>query len=166
MIQNKKHQNSLIPTHSRAIAKRNADSTDGSLLGISLKSSLFATLGGIACAIVLISAASAVAYGLPDPAPLIAPLGIAALMPSMFTCGFIAAKKVKEAPMLCGIVSGGVMTLVTIIAGVIFKGLPTSNYAFWQSACLHGASILFSILGAFAGNVKRKQKRKKHRFGN
>ena len=161
----KKNKDGLIPTHSRTTAKAFADTEEHSLLGMVFKASLLGLLTATVCGIALITLMSAIAYADPDPARLIAPLAIAALMPSAFAGGFLTAKKVKDAPLLCGIVSGGFITLLTMLLSAIFQGLPSSNYEFWQSAALHGASILFSVMGAFAGNAKKKKKPSKRRFG-
>lgn len=148
-----------------ALIKRTENTEETSLLGAVLKGSLWGLLCSVICGILLVTLTAAVAYANPDPTALIAPLGLVALMPSMFIGGFVTSKGCKEAPLLCGIISGGMMTLVTMLLGVILRDLPSSGYAFWQSALLHGAAILFSILGAFAGNVKKRPKPGKRRFG-
>ncbi len=165
MIQNKKHQKGLVPSRPSALARRNENTEEGSLFGAALKGSLWGLLTSGICGIILITLATAAAYANPDSAALVSPLGLVSLMPSMFAGGFVTSKRVKEAPLLCGIMSGGMMTLVTMLLGMILRGLPTSSYEFWQSAALHGAAILFSILGALAGNIKKHPKPGKKRFG-
>ena len=165
MTQNQKRRGGLIPSRPTALAKPNREELDSPLLVTALKGGLLGMGIALGVGLVLITIAAAIACANPDPASLIPPLSLLCLLPSMFAGGFAAAKRVKEAPLLCGILSGGMVTVVTIIIGAILRGLPSSGYAFWQSAALHTAAMAFSILGAFAGNVKRKSKPGKRRFG-
>ena len=165
MTKDKRRMGGLVPAHSKALSRSTAEADDSSLFSSLLKASLWGLLIFALCGALLITAVTAVAYANPDPGRVIAPFAILALMPSMFFCGFITAKKVKGVPLLCGLVSGGIVTLVTMIVGIFFRNLPTSAYAFWQSAALHGTAILFSLFGAFAGNVKKRPKIGKRRFG-
>ena len=135
------------------------------LLSAVLAASLWGLLAATATSVALITLMTALSYANPDPAALVAPLSLAALMPSMFIGGFLTAKRVKDAPLLCGIISGGFITLLSMLLAAILRGLPSSGYAFWQSAALHASAILFSVLGAFAGNVKRRKKPSRRRFG-
>ena len=165
MTQNQKRRGGLIPSRQTSLAKRDSAEYDSPLLITALKGGRIGMGITLGVGLVLITIAAAVACANPDPAMLIPPLSLICLLPSMFTGGFAAAKRVKEAPLLCGILSGGMTTVVTIIAGAVLRGLPSSGYAFWQSAALHTAAIAFAVLGAFAGNVKRKPKPSKRRFG-
>ena len=155
----------LVQSRSRAVSRVDSRDEDSPLLGPVLNGSLWGLLSFAISSALLITAAAMIAYANPDPAAVISPFSLLALMPSMFFCGFVTAKKVKDAPLLCGIASGGLATLVCMLLGVIFKGLPSSGYELWQSATLHGAAILFAVLGAFAGNVKKRPKLGKRRFG-
>ena len=161
----KKNRGGLVPIRSHSPARVSADVEETSLFGMVFKGSLWGLLTASACGIALITLMSAIAYANADPSTLIAPLAISALMPSAFVGGFITVKKVKDAPLLCGIISGGFITLIGMLLAAILQKLPSSGYALWQSAALHGAVILFSVLGAFAGNVKKKKKPTKRRFG-
>ena len=165
MTQNQKRRGGLIPSRPTALSKINREESDSPLLVTALKGGLVGMGIALGLGLVLITVAATVVCMNPDPAILIPPAALLCLMPSMFAGGFAAAKRVKEAPLLCGILSGGMITIITIIAGAIMRGLPSSGYAFWQSAALHTAAMAFSILGAFAGNVKRKPKPAKRRFG-
>ena len=98
-----------------------------------------------------------------DPLSRIPALGIVSLMISMFFGGFICVKQVGEAPLICGITEGAACVIIATILSLILTGIPSSGYIFFQHFALRIASVLFSILGAFAGNVKRKSK--KRRFG-
>ncbi len=119
----------------------------------------------IGIGLLLLAAMTAFAYAQPDPAALVPMLSLVALLPTAFASGFITTKLQGDAPMLCGIVTGSMITVFTIACSLILRGLPTSGQGFVQSALLHGAVVVFCILGAFAGNVKRKAKPGKRRFG-
>ena len=165
MTQNQKRRGGLIPSRTMSLAKRERKEADSPLLVAALKGGLIGMGIALGVGLALITVAAAVVCMNPDPAMLIPPAALLCLMPSMFAGGLATTKRVKEAPLLCGILSGGMVTIVTIILSAILRGLPSSGYAFWQSAALHTAAMAFSVLGAFAGNVKRKTKPVKRRFG-
>ncbi len=165
MIQNKKHQKGLVPARSVALARRTDDPEESPLFISALKSSLWGLSASAICGILLMTATTAIAYANPDPTALVASMGLLSLLPSAFAGGFVTAKKAKDAPLLCGILSGGMLTIATVILGLILSALPSSGYKLWQSLALHGASVAFSTLGALAGNVKRRPKPGKRRFG-
>lgn len=130
-----------------------------------LRNSISGLISFTVVGVILISVMTAVAYANADPDAFIMPLSLAALLPSMFAGGFVCAKKTGSAPLLCGIVCGGIITLVTILLALILRDAPSSGYQLWQVSLLHGTAILFSVLGAFAGTVKRKvDPRRNRRF--
>ena len=112
------------------------------------------TLSLIACAFLSSSG---------DPLSSISVAGTVLLMPSMFLGGFICSKRVKEAPLLCGVANGAAYSLIATILSLILAPIPSSGYAFLQHLLLRCVATLFSVLGATAGNLKGK--RKKRRFG-
>ena len=154
-----------IPARERSLSQISKNDEDSPILLSALKGSLLGLGVSMATGILLTAIMAAIAYANPDPSYLIAPLSLLALMPSMFVGGFVSSKRVGEAPLLCGVLCGGSITIVTILLSIALWGLPSSGYAFWQSAALRTAAVGFSILGAFAGNIKRKPKVGKRRFG-
>ncbi len=165
MTQNQKRGGGLVRSHPTALASRTAETSDSPLFLTVLKSGLWGVGAALVVGLILITVTTAVAYANPNPSALIPALSLVSLLPSMFAGGFVTAKKVKDAPLLCGIISGGMITLITMLLAIVLRGLSSSGYAFWQSASLHTAAMLFSILGAFAGNVKLRAKPGKRRFG-
>ena len=123
MTQNQKRRGGLIPSRPTALSKINREESDSPLLVTALKGGLVGMGIALGLGLVLITVAAAVVCMNPDPAILIPPAALLCLMPSMFAGGFAAAKRVKEAPLLCGILSGGMITIITIIAGAIMRGL-------------------------------------------
>lgn len=165
MSEYKKRGSFPVPARERALAKISADSEDSPVFLSALKGALWGLLASISCGVLLVTLMTAIAYANPDPSSLISPLALLALMPAMFAGGFVTTKRVGSSPLLCGILCGAAVTLVTLLFSVVLWGLPSSGYAFWQSVALHTAAVGFSVLGAFAGNIKRKPKRGKRRFG-
>ena len=162
-MQNKeKSHGGLIPRRNGALAIR-SQYEDEPIFTRAMRSSLSGIISFVVAGLVLISCAAAVAFTQADPDALITPLALVALLLSAFTGGFTTVRRTGSAPMLCGILCGGVITVFTMIAALILRGVTSSGYEFWQAAILHGATVLFSILGSFAGNAKRKVDPRKHR---
>lgn len=162
-MQNKeKGYGELVPRRSTALAIRSQDE-DEPIFARAMRSSLSGLVSFVAAGLVLISCAAAVAFTRANPDALITPLALVALLLSAFAGGFTAVKRTGSSPMLCGILCGGVITVFTMLAALIMRGVTGSGYELWQAAILHGATVLFSTLGSFAGNAKRKIDPRKHR---
>ncbi len=135
-----------------------------------IKTVLFSSLLGVAvnavAGLILLSVVCFIAISGNDPLSLIAPLSLLALFPSNFLGGFVSAKRTGESPLACGIVTAAMWGVISLIVSVCMYNVQSSGYALWQGLMLHAVSVLFCILGAFAGNYKpRKDTRKKRRFG-
>ena len=165
MLRNQKRSGGVVPLRSTALVSRSQAKEEDSPLTVVLKGALAGLLTTALTGILLISAVTAVAYANPDPAALLTPLALTALLPSAFAGGFVCAKRVGEAPLLCGVVCGGMITVLMMLLSLILRGLPSADYAFWQSALLHALTVLFCVLGAFAEAVKKRPKPGKRRFG-
>ena len=145
----------LVSRTTTSLAIRQQDD-DGPIFARAMRSALSGLISFVAAGLVLISCGAAVALTRADPDALIAPLALIALLLSSFAGGFTTARRTGDAPLLCGILCGGVITVFTMIAALILRGVTGSGYELWQAAILHGATVLFSVLGSFAGNAKRK----------
>ena len=153
--------------HPSALPKaRSAAGAEQATLTVILKNAAFGLIGFVVCGLTLVTAACAAAYAGSDPSALITPLGLAALMISCFAGGFITSKLTRSAPMICGVVFGGLSALVMLVMSLIFSGAPSSHFTFWQGLLMHGFALLFSVLGSLTGNFKRKPNPRKRRFGN
>lgn len=150
-----------IRSGSRQLARK--EGTDTPFSKKLLIGAMLSVIATFMSSLVLILIFSAITVSSKDPLSLIPSLGIVSLMPSMFLGGFVCAKKVKESPLICGLASGATCAVTATILSLIIVGLPSSGYGFFQHFGLRIAAVLFSILGALAGNVKRKSK--KRRFG-
>ena len=162
-MQNKeKSHGGLVPRKTGALAIRSQDE-DEPIFTRAMRGSLSGLVSFVAAGLVLISCAAAVAFTRPAPDTLITPLALVALLLSAFAGGFTTVRRAGNSPMLCGILCGGVITVFTMIAALILRGVTGSGYELWQAAILHGATVLFSTLGSFAGNAKRKIDPRRHR---
>ncbi|MBE6684164.1 MAG: TIGR04086 family membrane protein [Ruminococcaceae bacterium] len=155
----------LVRSRTTPVAARSRSGDESPLFTSVLKCSLWGLLVTFISGIILISVLSAAALASPDPLSLISSLSLIALFPSAFIGGFVTAKRVKDAPALCGIICGGLSTVCAMLFSIVLKGISSSNFELWQSLLLHALVIVFSVLGALAGNVKRVAKRGKRRFG-
>ena len=161
MQNREKNVGGIVPRRSTALVPYSND--DMPIFARVLRSSFWGLAVFVIVGIVLLSAVCGIAYSNTDPEELIMPLSLASLLPSMFVAGFACTKKTGEAPLLCGIVCGGVVTLFTMLLALLLRHATGSGYELWQQSLLHGIAILFCVLGAFAGNAKRKVDPRKHR---
>ena len=165
MTQSSRSRGGLVPSRPLSLSKKIKRDTERPLIISALRGGLIGMGVSLTLGLVLVTAATVAAYANPDPTALIPALSLVSLLISMFTCGFVTSKVVGEAPLTCGVVSGGMTTLVTIAVGIVLFFLPSAGYGLGQAFALHIAAVAFSILGAFAGGVKLAPKRSKHRFG-
>ncbi len=156
----------LASRTSSAPASRSGDNEESGLFMTVIKNSLFGLLGFAVSGLILVTLMCAIAYASSDPGALIAPLAIGALMISSFIGGFIDAKLTRQAPLLCGAVCGAMCAVLMLVLSLCFAGVPSSHYTFLSGLFMHAFALLFSILGAFTGSIKRRVNPKKRRFGN
>lgn len=160
-----KNKSGNFPVRSRGSSLPQAaySKADQPIIKRALTGSLFAFLATAVSGLVLISIMAAIVLADPDPLSKLPYFSLAALLPSMFVGGFVCVKRVGEAPLLCGILSGAVATVAFLIFALVISGLPKSAHSALGAVALHLSAVLFSILGAFTGNMKRRSK--KRRFG-
>jgi putative membrane protein (TIGR04086 family) len=167
MYNDRKRGKGGLPAQKRqvGIAQRTHATEEEPIIKAVLLSSLFGVLASVLSGGILLTVLCFVALGSDDPLSLIAPLSLLALLPSNFLGGFISTKKSDCPPMPCGAICAAMWMLLSLVVALCLP-YPSSDHVLWQSVFLHGASVLFCILGAFAGSYKpRKDTRKKHRFG-
>lgn len=154
---------------------RNRYSQNGHARGLSGIKSL-APQGIIPCTVsgILISVAvilllsiivSAIIYQTDDPAIYVAPAAYSVLYVSALMGGFMAARFNKKSALLCGLIVGcGLILLTFIISLTIPKELST-DYGIIENISLRLAIIVCSIIGAFIGVSDRStvKKRKNHK---
>lgn len=165
-MSNERKQRGGVPSIKRAsvpMARQNAGE-GSSLFALILKNSIYGLLFMLGSGLILLIICTAIAYTNPNPDATVFPFALLSLLPSMFIGGFVCAKKCGEAPLVCGIVCGGLITLVTILIGLFINSAQKSDYSLGLSLLLHGIAVIFTILGAFAGSIKKKYKPKSRKY--
>lgn len=140
----------------RATGERQADGS-AQLSGKVLKSFLFTLALGIG----LLLLASLAVYFLPNPSPVIRPLGIAIAALTALGGGFLSGRIHGQNPTLCGLCNGTLLLALLLLLSLFFRSL-TAGYSLWLAAALHTMIPLLSILGAILG-THQKPKPKKHK---
>ncbi len=134
-----------------------------------LKKVILCSLSGVgvslAAGILLVTAASFFASVGSDPLSLIPTLALASLLPANFLGGLVSSKRCACAALACGAMTSGMWCAASLILAMCCYSAPPSGYELWQGLLLHGSSVLFCMLGALAGGIKRKPSHKKRRFG-
>ena len=167
MYNNRKGKGAGLPSirKSTALARKRSVNEETPLFKKIISSSLLGVGVNALSGIALVSLVCLFAYGSRDPLSLIPTAALLSLLPSNFLGGFVAARRCKEAAIACGITTTAMWGLLSILGAICLYTVAPSGYAVWQSLLLHAASLLFCLLGAAAGGVKRNPTRKKRRFG-
>ena len=145
---------------------RSGERDDAVTLATVFKNSAIGLCAFVVSGLTFVTAACAAAYASKDPSALVAPLGLAALLLASFIGGFVTTKLTRSSPVLCAAVFCGIASILMLALSLCFSAASSSHYNFGQGLLMHGFALLFSILGAFTGNFKRKPNPRKRRFGN
>jgi len=110
---------------------------------------------------------SMILYTTPDPGSTVLAGGLAALYVSAFVGGLTSAFSYRDAPLLCGFLTGAAAFVSLILLSLLLPTEKVSDLGFWASAGLHLLSVPFSLLGAYAANSllrsRTQRKRRKRR---
>ncbi len=155
MMQTSKNKGGLVKAGSAALAVRK-QTEEAPLFPAVLKAGGISLLLFFLAGAILITAATLFAYAQPDPNFWVAPLSLVALLVAGFTAGFCTSKQVGEAPLLCGVICGAMVTFGMLLLTWMLGFLETAGFVLWQEMVLHGGCVVFCVLGAFAGGMKRK----------
>lgn len=101
-------------------------------------------------------------YFMPDPSPVIRPVGIAVAALTALIGGVVTGKLHGSAPALCGLLNGALLSALMLLLSFFFRPL-AAGYAAWISALLHAMIPLCSIAGAMMGVRKKPAPRRKRR---
>ena len=167
MYNDRKRGKSGLPAQKRQVnvAHRQYSIDNEPIVKRVLTSALLGVLVSVISGGVLLTLLCFLALKSEDPLSLISPLSLLALLPANFLGGVISSKKADRSPMACGAICAAMWLLLSLVVAVCLP-YPSSNHALWQSILLHVVSVMFCILGAFAGTYKpRRNTRKRHRFG-
>ncbi|MBQ9773110.1 MAG: TIGR04086 family membrane protein [Clostridia bacterium] len=112
--------------------------------------------------LLLLTVFSLALYFSPNPTPMIAPMGILAAALTALLGGFAATRVHGHAALICGLLSGSVLTAVMLLLSLFFRS-QASNYSAAVSCALHAGVFLLSIAGAYLGLYRSpKKKKRKH----
>ena len=124
-----------------------------------LMSALFALPITAIIGLLLLLIVTAVAYGSPDPDALTTPLALGTLGLTSLLGGLVAARRGVTQPILCGLLSGLLFTLLLLGVSLFFGdeaktqlSLGISSPVVWV---LHGGVVLLSVLGGKLGGKKK-----------
>lgn len=151
---NTKKQRSNIKRH--ANTSSSAEDNAATLLAHTVRSTLITLLFGGAIIVTL----SLLAYFIEAPNTFIRPLGILGAALTAFLGGITSARLHKHSALLCGMLNGlSVMAILMLIS--LFFSSYASDDPIWLSLILHVVFLLLSVVGAFCGLPRMKEKRKK-----
>ena len=113
--------------------------------------------------VLLLALLCGVAFATPDPLSLAFPLSLVARYSACFVSGLLCMKKIRKSPLLCGILSGGLLMLFYAFITLFLNDELSSPLSLPLSIALHSLVIIFAILGAYAGRHRTGRRRKLHR---
>lgn len=128
-----------------------------------LKSSLIGCAVSIATAIVLWIVATVVAYSCNDPDSVISAFAFCAIYAAAVVGGFVSAKINGGGGLVCGAVSGVMITFLLLLVAVFMRNVYSSGYGALTSLLLRAFVVLASILGGLFGTYKRTKRRSRRR---
>ena len=168
MYSNNKNKKSHMPIPRRqsALMARASAQEESSLFTKVLVNSLFGLLTSVISGLILTLIMAFIAYSNQDPSAMVPYLSLLALLISCFAGGFVCSVKTKRAPLLCGILYGGILCVFMFLCAACMIGAPRSEHTVFQGILTHGAAVLFCVLGALTGNIKVRPRNRKRRFGN
>ncbi|MBE6589302.1 MAG: TIGR04086 family membrane protein [Ruminococcaceae bacterium] len=134
-----------------------ADSGSSSLFLHAAKGFLISILSSL----ILMLLASLAAYFSPDPGRLIPIQGILIAYLTSFIGGFSAVKLHGHSALLCGLITGCMLTALLLLLSLFFRGSATP-YSTWISLLLHATLLLASPVGAYLA-LPRHAKKTAHR---
>ena len=123
------------------------------------KSALLALITSVILSAILCG----IAFATPDPLSLVFPLSLVARYSACFVSGLLCMKKIRKSPLLCGILSGGLLMLFYAFITLFLNDELSSPLSLPLSLALHSLVIIFSILGAYAGRHRASRRKKLHR---
>ncbi len=147
---------SHLPTRHTPSQRKSPSKAASSSHTVFSKETLRAFLITLAIGGGLILVMSLGAYFHPDPDSIIHPLAYVAAALTAFFGGFTAGKLRGNAPAICGLVNGILLTAVMLLLSFFFLS-ESSGYSALISTLLHTAVPVLSVLGAVVG-IKKPQR--------
>ena len=109
--------------------------------------------------------ASAALYSLADPNRYIAPTSLSLFYVASLLGGFVAVRRYKGSPLLCGLLFAAMMLATTLLTALLLPHSLSADRPFPLELGLRGIAVALSVAGAFIGSRQRKKtpRRKKRR---
>lgn len=128
---------------------------DAGSLRVSLRSALFALPTAAVIGLILLLIAAGTLCALPDPDRVLTPLGLAVLGLTVLCGGFVCSRRAGRAPLLCGLLFGGMVVLALFAGSLCFGDASRTALALGLTsgarAGLYAGLVGISCLGAFIG---------------
>lgn len=132
--------------------------SDASRLGAAFRGALFAIPFSALAGLIFLLIAAGVAHAMPDPDGLITPLGLSALGLSMLCGGLITSRRARRAPLLCGLLFGGLAVVALFAGSLVFSDASRQTLSLGLSAGvragLYATLVAVSTLGAWIGKKR------------
>ena len=108
---------------------------------------------------------SAALYASADPNRYIAPASLSLFYIASLLGGFLAVKRYKGSPLLCGLIFAVMMLAITFLASLFLPHSLSADRPFPLEIGLRGIAVALSLVGAFigSGQGKKTPHRKKRR---
>lgn len=120
---------------------------------------LFALALSALLSVVFLAVTALFSYKSDDPTELITPFSYASLALSSLSFGFFTAKMSGRSAIACGILSGGILSSLLILFGV----LTTENYNFLIALPVIASIFVIALFGSFLGGRKKSSYRHRTR---
>ncbi len=106
---------------------------------------------------------SLIAYLNDDPDSMVGALGLVILYAVSLASGFISTKRCRGAGLMCGAISGGILALFFFVISLFFGAGYESSYGVILRGVMRAATVLMSVLGAYAGAQRKRSPSRRRR---
>ncbi len=150
-----------VMEHRKSAKKKNTPELSGASAVI--RSSFIGAGFGAALSVVLLFVATLIAYANADPDSVTGALGLAASYIAALAAGFCAVRINRQNALICGALCGFLLALLSFFVSLFFDNSFSACYPLIASLGLRAATVLMSVLGAYAGLHRSTGKRRKKR---
>ncbi len=116
---------------------------------------------GLLISVVMSFLLCGIAFMNTDPDALLTPFAFIALYVPAFFAGLISERSAGAQKLTCGLISGTLFMIAYMFISLFFSENSFSPYPFIVSLLLHVLTVIFSVLGAFAGARKKRSPSRK-----
>ena len=113
--------------------------------------------------VVLCTIGAIVAFSTADPDAITAPLALGAMLLSPLAGGVITYRRHRTSPLLCGLLCGLGLLIVTGLAGLLWQDTQPNAWSSLLRWGLRGGMVAFCILGAVMGSYAPRKRRRRRR---